>query len=111
MSNDRHYYLNGEEQLWRIQPGEPPVAYTAADGWQPLQIWGMGIASQDITGDGLPEVFLTSQADNKLQTLAEGASRPDYREHRARLRRSPRSGRTREATCCRRRLGIRSSRT
>ena len=80
VSNDRHYYLDGEEQLWRIQPGEPPVAYTAADGWQPLQIWGMGIASQDITGDGLPEVFLTSQADNKLQTLAEGASRPDYRD-------------------------------
>jgi hypothetical protein len=45
-----------------------------------MQIWGMGIASQDITGDGLPEVFLTSQADNKLQTLAEGASRPDYRD-------------------------------
>ena len=80
VSNDRHYYLDGEEQLWRIQPGEPPVAYTEADGWQPLQIWGMGIASQDITGDGLPEVFLTSQADNKLQTLAEGASRPDYRD-------------------------------
>jgi len=78
VSNDRHYYLDGEEQLWRIQPDQPPVAYTAADGWQPLQIWGMGIASQDITGDGLPEVFLTSQADNKLQTLAEGASRPDY---------------------------------
>ena len=61
-------------------PAQPPVAYTEADGWQPLQIWGMGIASQDITGDGLPEVFLTSQADNKLQTLAEGASRPDYRD-------------------------------
>ena len=40
----------------------------------------MGIASQDLTGDGLPEVFLTSQADNKLQTLAAGAARPDYRD-------------------------------
>ncbi len=80
VSNDRHYYLDGEEQLWRIQPGQPPVAYTAADGWQPLQIWGMGIASQDLTGDGMPEVFLTSQADNKLQTLAAGPSKPDYRD-------------------------------
>jgi hypothetical protein len=80
VSNDRHYYVDGEEQLWRIQPDQAPVAYTEADGWQPMQIWGMGIASQDITGDGLPEVFLTSQADNKLQTLAEGASRPDYRD-------------------------------
>ena len=40
----------------------------------------MGIASQDITGDGLPEVFLTSQGDNKLQTLANGPAQPDYRD-------------------------------
>ncbi len=80
MSNDRHYYTDGEEQLWRIAPGQPPSAYTEADGWQPLQIWGMGIASQDITGDGRPEVFLTSQGDNKLQTLATGAAQPDYRD-------------------------------
>jgi hypothetical protein len=80
VSNDRHYYVDGEEQLWRISPGAPPGAYTAADGWRPLQIWGMGIASQDLTGDGRPEVFLTSQGDNKLQTLAAGASHPDYRD-------------------------------
>jgi hypothetical protein len=43
-----------------------------------MQIWGMGIASQDVTGDGYPEVFLTSQGDNKLQTLAAGATRPSY---------------------------------
>ena len=80
VSNDRHYYRDGEEQLWRIVPDEPPTAYTEADGWRPLQIWGMGIASQDVTGDGLPEVFLTSQGDNKLQTLAAGAERPEYRD-------------------------------
>ena len=40
----------------------------------------MGIASQDLTGDGMPEVFLTSQGDNKLQTLAAGASQPDYHD-------------------------------
>jgi hypothetical protein len=38
----------------------------------------MGIASQDITGDGYPEIYLTSQGDNKLQTLADGPSRPLY---------------------------------
>ena len=80
VSNDRHYYREGEEQLWRIVPGEPPTQYTEADGWRPLQIWGMGIASQDVTGDGLPEVFLTSQGDNKLQTLDSGAERPEYRD-------------------------------
>jgi hypothetical protein len=80
VSNDRHYYLDGQEQLWRIAPGQRPTTYTQADGWQPLQIWGMGIASQDLDGDGLPEVFLTSQGDNKLQTLADGPARPDYRD-------------------------------
>ena len=37
-----------------------------------MQIWGMGIASHDLTGDGMPEVFLTSQGDNKLQTTRRG---------------------------------------
>ena len=42
VSNDRHYYqaTDGEEQLWRIDPGEPPRLYTAADGWVELQIGG-----------------------------------------------------------------------
>jgi len=40
----------------------------------------MGIASQDLTGDGYPEVYLTSQGDNKLQTLADGPAQPDYRD-------------------------------
>jgi hypothetical protein len=78
MANDRHYYTDGEEQLWRIAPGEAPRQYTAADGWRRLQIWGMGIASQDVTGDGYPEVYITSQGDNKLQTLDAGAAQPAY---------------------------------
>jgi hypothetical protein len=40
----------------------------------------MGIASQDITGDGYPEVYLTSQADNKLQTLAGDPEQPRYED-------------------------------
>ena len=80
MTNDRHYYTDGEEQLWRIAAGEAPRQYTEADGWRPLQIWGMGIASQDLTGDGYPEVFITSQGDNKLQMLASGAAQPTYRD-------------------------------
>jgi hypothetical protein len=80
MTNDRHYYVDGEEQLWRLAEGEPPRLYTREDGWRPLVIWGMGIASHDLTGDGYPEVFLTSQGDNKLQTLASGPDRPTYRD-------------------------------
>lgn len=78
VSNDREYYKGGEEQLWRIAPGAEPRRYDAAEGWKPLQIWGMGIASHDITGDGLPELYLTSMSDNKLQTLEAGAGQPRY---------------------------------
>jgi hypothetical protein len=80
MTNDRHYYRDGADQLWRVVPGEAPREYTEADGWRPLRIWGMGIASADLTGDGLPEVYLTSQGDNKLQTLADGPAQPAYED-------------------------------
>jgi hypothetical protein len=80
ISNDRHYYRDGQEELWRVEPGEAPRRYTEADGWQRLRLFGMGIASQDLTGDGLPEVYLTSQGDNKLQTLADGPDRPTYED-------------------------------
>ena len=82
VSNDRQYYDNevGGEQLWRFEPGRPPRAYTAADGWALLRLWGMGIASYDVTGDGYPEVYLTSQGANTLQTLAAGPSAPAFHD-------------------------------
>jgi enediyne biosynthesis protein E4 len=69
VSNDREYYRGGQEQLWRMPPDTDPALYTDVDGWQRLRVWGMGIASHDITGDGYPDYFLTSMADNKFQTL------------------------------------------
>jgi len=82
VSNDRHYYDNaiGQEQMWRIAAGEPPRLYTADDGWVRLQVWGMGIGSYDVTGDGLPDVYLTSQGPNMLQTLLAGPDAPTYRD-------------------------------
>ncbi len=80
LSNDRHYYTDGTEQLWQIAPNGPPRLFGEADGWRPLQVWGMGLASRDLTGDGLPEVFITSQGDNKLQTLEAGVDEPTYRD-------------------------------
>lgn len=80
MANDRHYYTEGGEQLWQVEPGQPPRLYTREDGWQALSIWGMGIALSDVTDDGLPEVVLSSQGDNKLQTLRDGPGRPTYED-------------------------------
>ena len=97
MANDRHYYLDGEEQLVARRGGRAARLYTREDGWQRLVIWGMGIASYDVTGDGLPEVYLTSQGDNKLQTLAAGPDAPNYRDI-ALDAASPRTRRIRGAT-------------
>ena len=74
VSNDREYYKGGQEQLWHVAPGQPPRLYTEQEGWARLRIWGMGIATDDLNGDGLPEYFLTSMADNKLQGLAQTAA-------------------------------------
>lgn len=78
VSNDREYYQGGQEQLWKVQPNQPAKQYTTEDGWKRLQIWGMGIASHDVDGDGYPDVFLTSMADNKFQKLEGDASRPAF---------------------------------
>jgi enediyne biosynthesis protein E4 len=86
VSNDREYFKGGQEQLWKLRPGLAPSLYTAAEGWKPLQLWGMGIASHDIDGDGKPELYLTSMSDNKLQKLdadaagapGQAATRPSY---------------------------------
>ncbi|MBV0912019.1 CRTAC1 family protein [Anianabacter salinae] len=65
VSNDRHYYVRGgTEQMWQF----PEVRLLGPeDGFDPVSIWGMGIASTDLTGDGLPEVVLTSMGDQLLQ--------------------------------------------
>lgn len=84
ISNDRHYYVRGgEEQMWRMGP--EPRLYTQVEGWRRHQLWGMGIASRDITGDGLPEVFLSSMGDQRLQMLENGADSPSYQDARFEL--------------------------
>ncbi len=73
ISNDRHYYVTGGfEEMWRLDPLAPR---TAADGWEKLSLWGMGIASADLTGDGFPEVMLTSMGDQRLQFNDRGVMR------------------------------------
>ena len=80
VSNDRFYHEDtGEEQLWHL--GAEPRLYGRADGWPRLRIWGMGIASHDLTGDGLPDYFLSNMGTNRLRTLAPGSTGgPEFRE-------------------------------
>jgi hypothetical protein len=74
VSNDRHYYVReGREQMWAL---DPLRELGPEDGWAPLQLWGMGIASRDVTGDGLPEVMLTSMGDQLLMTNDGSAFAP-----------------------------------
>jgi hypothetical protein len=81
VSNDRNSSgTEGEEQLWRVAAGEAPRLYSDADGWVSLQVFGMGIASYDLAGNGFPDYFVTSQGDNKLQTLTSGPSQPTYHD-------------------------------
>ena len=71
ISNDRHYYVRGgSEQLWDI---EERRFLTESDGWPKVSLWGMGIASTDLTGDGVDEVMLTSMGDQLMQlAIPEG---------------------------------------
>ncbi|MDE0204345.1 MAG: CRTAC1 family protein [Rhodospirillaceae bacterium] len=80
VSNDRFYHEDtGEEQLWHL--GAEPRLYGRADGWPRLRIWGMGIASHDLTGDGLPDYFLSNMGTNRLRALASGSTGgPEFRE-------------------------------
>jgi hypothetical protein len=84
ITNDRHYYRNGEEQLWRLDAGVYPRLFSRADGWQPLVIWGMGIAEGDLNADGFPEYVLTSMGDTKIQSVdviqATEEQRPVYED-------------------------------
>ena len=83
VSNDRQFYSDlsdGQEQLWRIAPGQPPRQYTAADGWATERIQGMGIGNYDVNGDGYPDAYLTSQGPNVLQSLLDGPSKPTFKD-------------------------------
>ncbi|MEM6303324.1 MAG: CRTAC1 family protein [Pseudomonadota bacterium] len=73
ISNDRHYYVRGGyEQMWQMTPLRER---SAAEGWARVSLWGMGIASADLQGDGYPDVMLTSMGDQVLQMNEAGQMR------------------------------------
>ena len=77
VSNDRHYYVRGgEEQMWAME--DSPRLFSSEDGWQSHQLWGMGIASRDLDGDGFSEVYLTSMGDQRLQMIDPSTQTPTF---------------------------------
>ncbi len=71
VSNDREYYKGGQEQMWHVEPGKPPVALhrrPTAGSSCASGAWASPAATS--TATAIPDYFLTSMADNKLQTLA-----------------------------------------
>jgi hypothetical protein len=81
VSNDRHYYVRGgEEQMWAMEA--TPRLYGPEDGWHSYSLWGMGIASRDLTGDGFQDIYLTSMGDQKFQTFDPDPGGPVYRDAR-----------------------------
>jgi hypothetical protein len=69
ISNDRHYYVKGgSEQMYDLSEGR---FLGPEDGWAQVSLWGMGIASRDVTGDGRAEVMLTSMGDQLMQMAQE----------------------------------------
>jgi len=85
ISNDKEFYpRGGEEQLLRIE-ADGPRPYGRADGWAPVNIWGMGIASHDVSGDGFPDYYLTNMTENRFEVLENGAARPAFKDRASAL--------------------------
>jgi enediyne biosynthesis protein E4 len=80
VSNDREYYVGGQEQMWHVDAGQAPKLYTEDEGWKYVRLWGMGIASADINNSGFPSYFLSSMADQRMQLLSDGSDKPTYHE-------------------------------
>ena len=77
ISNDRHYYVRGgAEQMWSLEEAR---FLGPGDGFAAPSIWGMGIASRDVTGDGRPDLMLTSMGDQLLMlSTPDGHAQAPY---------------------------------
>lgn len=114
IANDREYYKGGQEQLWHIDPGKPPrftprqkAGNACASG-----AWGLPVTIS--ISDGYPEYFVTSMADNKLQTMANTETKAaTFKDNglRQTRRRSTPSWRTSSGLPELHRLGTRSLKT
>ena len=82
VSNDRHYYRDGEDQLWRIEPGQPPRSYTREEGWAATADLGHGHREPGRDRRSLPR-GLPDQPGGQQAPVARGwAERAALRGHR-----------------------------
>ena len=70
VSNDREYYEGGQEQMWTLDARRGSGAADRGRRLEAPAHLGHGHRQLRPRCDGYPEYFLTSMADNKLQTLA-----------------------------------------
>ena len=80
ISNDREYYVTARRRAAvALGEGAPPALYRER-GWlaagQTSGAWAS--PPHDVTGDGYPEIYLTSMFGNRLETLADGPGPPRY---------------------------------
>ena len=81
---------DGEEQLWRVEPGRAaPAVHRRRRLGAGCRSGAWASPATTSPATGYPEVFLTSQGDNKLQTLADGPGQPRYRDIALRSGASP----------------------
>ena len=79
--NDRHYYRDGSRSsCGGSSPVKRPACTPRATGGGRCRSGAWASPARTSTGDGRPEVFLTSQGDNKLQTLADGDGATEYED-------------------------------
>ena len=114
VSNDRQYYDDevGGEQLWRFEPGVAAAAYTAADGWAPGPALGDGHRQpgpdRRRLPRGLPHEPGRQQAPDPGRRAVASPPTSDMASSTG-VDAPP--ARSSAAIRCRRRPGIRSSRT
>ena len=94
VSNDREYYKGGQEQMWHLEPGQPPRLLHRGRGLEAAAHLGHGHRQRRCDRDGYPDYFLTSMADNKLQVLKDRrrSAKPDYADVAFPNAGSPRTG-------------------
>ena len=109
--NDRHYYRDGEEQLWRIAPGEAPRRVHRGRRVAPVADLGHGHRQPGPDRRRLSR-RCSSRARATTSCRRSTTARPDRRTGTSpSSAASPPTARSPAATCCRRPPGTRSSRT